>query len=506
MRLMASCLVGWSVIVLVVAGAGAAGDVRLIQAAKTSDHSAAQALLQQKVDVNAAQPDGATALHWAAYRDDLHIADLLIRAGADVNAKNQLGVAPLYLACENGNAAMVEALLKGGGDPNAALPSGETALMTAARSGSVGAVKALIGRGADANARERMDGQTALMWAVSRQHPEVVDVLIRAGGDVNAPSDVRRQVVSRHLRPCCTARGSKPVVMEEGGFTPLLFASRVGDLASARLLLAAGADVNVTTPDGASALVIAAHSGQTAVATLLLEKGADPDTAGALYTALHAAVLRDDLRLLQTLLGGGADPNATVISGTEMQRQAKYFGLDGGLVGATPFFLAAKYANTAAMDLLVAAGADPQRGLGDGTTPLMAAAGMLTRGLGRGGKDRKDRDMDSAQNDLAYGQDEDLRAQMNSGISAVKLAVEQGADVNAANTAGETALHSAARHGLETVIEFLVSEGAQLDAKTERGQTPLMIVENIRDGNADAEKKQSAAVTADLIHKLRENQ
>jgi ankyrin repeat protein len=209
--------------------------------------------VKQHFDVNARQPDGATALHWAAHWDDLEAADLLIHAGANVNAANDLAVTPLALSCENGNTAMVDKLLQAGAYPNAAVETGETALMTASRGGSLGAVEALLTRGADVNAKEPSRGQTALMWAVAQQHPAIVRALIEHGADIHARSHVRHVYVNRGGR----SNGE----IEQGGFTPLLFAARQGDINSAELLLAAGANVNETAPDGTSALVVAAHSG-----------------------------------------------------------------------------------------------------------------------------------------------------------------------------------------------------------------------------------------------------
>ena len=248
---------------------------------------------------------------------------------------------PLYLACENGNAAMVEKLLAAGANPNAALPSGETALMTAARSGSVGRGEGAA-RARSRRARAGEDGRA--------DRADVGGLAAAPGGragadrrrsDVQARSDIRRQVVTRG-----GGRGAEEdvAVMEEGGYTPLLFASRVGDVVSARLLLAAGADVNDTTPDGASALVVSAHSGHRRSPHFCLENGANPNAAGAGYTALHAAVLRSDPDLVKTLLAHGANPNMPLTRGTVIGRQAKLFMIDGALVGATPFFLAAKFA------------------------------------------------------------------------------------------------------------------------------------------------------------------
>ncbi len=445
-------------------------DLRLLNAVRDGDRPAVRALLEEGTPMNAAQPDGATALHWAAYLDDLETAHVLIEAGAAVDAANQLGATPLYLACENGNASLVRALLAAGASPRAVLPSGETALMTAARTGSAGAVTALLAHGADVHAREATEGQTALMWAASQRHAGVVEALLDAGADVHARSRVRRVVVARSAR---TGAAGAVAPVDEGGFTPLLFAARTGDLASARLLLAAGADPNDTAPAGTSALVVAAHSGHGALAAMLLDAGADANAAGAGYAPLHAAVLRGDAELVRALLAHGADPNVRLVRGTRYARQGKLFALDMAWVGATPFFLAAKFGEGGIMRRLAESGADPHAGLDGGVTPLMAAAGMLTGGFGRAGKDRRGREMDSAEMEVALTQDPDHRSVMGSGIEAVKVAVELGADVNVANATGDTALHFAAFHGFESVVRFLVGRGARLDAANRRGETPL---------------------------------
>ncbi len=444
--------------------------LRLVNAVRQQDRDAVRALLREPVDVNARQPDGATALHWAAYLDDVETAELLIGAGALADAVNELGVAPLYLASENGNAALVRALLAAGATPHAALPSGETALMTAARAGSAGAVRALLDQGADPRAREATEGQTALMWAVAQRHAGVVEALLDAGADVHARSRVRPVVTAHSAR---TSSAGAVVVVDEGGFTPLLFAARSGDLASAELLLAAGADPNDTAPAGTSALVVAAHSGHGTLAAALLGAGADPNAVGAGYAPLHAAILRGDAALVQALLAHGADPNARLLRGTRYARQGKLFALDMAWTGATPFFLAAKFGRGDVMRRLAESGADPHAGLDGGVTPLMAAAGMLTRGFGRAGKDRLGREMDSAEMEVALTQDPDHRTVMGSGVDAVQAAVELGADVNAASATGDTALHLAAFHGFKTVVRYLVSRGARLDAVNHRGETPL---------------------------------
>ena len=460
----------WLALLLAVPAAGQQADMRLVDAVRNGDRHAVRALLEEPVDVNARQPDGATVLHWAAYLNDVEAAELLVAAGALADASNELGVTPLYLACENGNPAMVRLLLAAGATPHAVLPSGETALMTAARAGSIGAVRALLAHGADVQAREAMEEQTALMWAASQRHAGVVEALLGAGADVHARSR-RRPVVQAHSAR--TSRDGAVVLVEEGGFTPLLFAARSGDLASAELLLAAGADPNDTAPAGTSALVVAAHSGHGALAAMLLDAGADPNAAGAGYTPLHAAILRGDEALVAALLAHGADPNARLLRGTRYARQGKLFALDVAWTGAAPFFLAAKFGRGDIMRRLAESGADPHAGLDGGVTPLMAAAGMLTGGFGRAGKDRLGREMDSAEMEVALTQDPDRRGVMNSGIDAVKAAVELGADVNAASATGDTALHMAAFHGFKSVVRFLVGRGARLDATNARGETPL---------------------------------
>jgi ankyrin repeat protein len=459
-----------------------AGDLDLIEAVKNRDAQVVSTLLQRGVDVNLRQPDGATALHWAAYHDDLEAVNLLLEARADVNVANELGVTPLYLACENGSATVVRRLLAAGARPNAALPSGETPLMTASRSGSADAVQALLGRGADVHAVEKTEAQTALMWAVAEKHPDVTKLLIEAGADVQARS---------RARPTPTL----PLgVVQEGGYTPLLFAARVGDLSSARLLRAAGADVNDAAPLGTSALVVASFSGHTALAKFFLEQGADANAAGAGYGALHAAIVRDDLELVNALLAHQADPNARFTKGSKSGRQAKLWEVPGDLAGSTPFFLAAQLAEADIMRALAEAGADPLAGMANGTTPLMAAAGLLTGGFGRGAADRQGREMDSAEVDLARAQDADSRTILNSGIAAVRLCVELGADVNAVNRNGDSALHGAAKHGFASVLQFLADRGARLDTRNKKGQTAMMVGAASRDGDGE--------VSVTLLRKL----
>ena len=335
-------------------GASAA-EQPLADAAQYADWGVVRALVEEGADVTVRQGDGATALHWAAYWDEVELADLLVRAGADVNAANDLGVTPLWAAAENCSAAMVERLLDAGANPNAPLLSGETPLMTAARVGAVDVSRELLKAGADTAATGGRN-QTALMWAVAQRHADVVEALLAHGAAVDARSDVWTEVVKTTPEPWNPEYVTE---IPQGGYTPLLFAARVGDLASAKLLVAAGADVNDQPPYGTSATVVAAHSGHAGVAAFLLEQGADPNAAHAGYTALHAAILHKDATLARALLDHGADPAAPVKSSTPVRRDAVDFYLHPSYVGATPFWLAARFNAPDIMRLLLERGADP---------------------------------------------------------------------------------------------------------------------------------------------------
>ena len=334
-------------------GTGVAGssDLGLVEAVRTRDTVRAHALLRKGVDANARQPDGATAMHWAAQWDDLATVDLLIRAAADVNATNDYGVTPLAVACQNGSAVsakVVARLLSAGANPNATLPSGETALMTAAFAGNAEAVTALLAAGATVNAKENVKGQTALMWAASEGHRDVIRTLLDHEAQVNARS--------------------------MGQFTPLLFAARGGDIELARILLAAGADVNAHAADGSTPLLVATFRGHVDLATALLEAGADPNATASDsgYTALHWAAgkaeshetvpyARSDsewaaqvgippekgqLDFIKALLAHGAEPNARSARGATGRRpssRTEPFSDNG----ATPFWLAARAGSSA---------------------------------------------------------------------------------------------------------------------------------------------------------------
>jgi uncharacterized protein len=391
--------------------------------------------------------DGSTPLHWAAYRDDLAKADQLIRAGANVNAANDIGATPLWAASLNGSVAMVARLLQAGANPNVPLMSGETALMAASRAGKPVVVEQLLKKGANPNTHGAR-GQTALMWAVGQKHAEVVSVLLRGGADVHARSEAREQMMA--VPPHGLPEYNR--MIPQGGDTALMFAARVGDLASARLLVDSGANVSDQDAWGVSATTLAAFAGHGDIARLLLEKGADPNADKAGFSALHCAIMRRDEPTVAALLARGADPNVTVKVWTPTRRSSDDFHFMPALVGASPFWLAARFTEPGIMRLLAKHGADTRvihesnYVQGEGYQRRKERTTAVTAALGMGGGTAWV-PIDRARRDEVV-------------LETVKLAVELGADVNAAAVDGRTALDSAKAQKYEAVAAFLESKGA----------------------------------------------
>ena len=441
-------------------------DREIVDAAKDRDWATVGILLDRGVDADTPQGDGATALHWAAHWNDLRTVDRLIEAGANVNAANALGATPLWVACASRNTEVVERLLAAGADANRGLLVGETVLMRCTATGDPAAVQSLIEHGADVDATEPENGQTALMWAAAHRQPEVARVLLAHGAAVDARTVTRVQFRGTGLRSTTSPAGA--TYFDAGGFTPLLFAARHGDIDSARLLLNAGADVDDTGADGNGALALAAMSGHPRLAEFLLARGANPNADGAGYSALHAAVLRADRSLVRMLLAWGADPNARLTRSTPVPRWTYEFVFTLREKGATPFLLATKYLEPDLARMIAAAGANPLARTDDGTTALMAAVG---HGLSRS-TTRRSR-LIAPELVSAQWSDEDLV------LETVKAAVDAGAADTLRETirAGETALHAAARYGFTSVVDYLVGLGADLDWETEDGTTPRDLLE-----------------------------
>jgi ankyrin repeat protein len=434
--------------------AAAASDVA--DAAMKGNKDAVRSLLQQKANVNAPQSDGTTALHWAVRTDDLDTADLLIRAGANVSAANRDGATPLLLAAVNGNAAMIERLLKVGVDANAPLTKyGDTALMMTARTGKTDAIQMLLDHGAQVNTKETWGDTTALMWAVSERHPAAVKLLIAHGADVNAPSKFVPSTTGRGFEgttPVAPQPGQAAEEHASGLLTPLMFAAREGDLESARAFVAAGADVNAVGGDGKDVLGLAIFNGNYELASMLIDNHAKVNQADAQgFTPLFWAVDRrnmetppnfpwmvttDPLPLIEKLLNAGANPNA-IVNNTPRARMR-----DGSprIVFGTTLMRAAFSGDLTLVKLLVAHGADPHIVSKDNETSLMAACGTgFINGYSKG-RSAAER------------------------LEVVKLLVQLGEDVNAADNYGITPLMVAANLGELPIVEYLMDQGADLVA------------------------------------------
>jgi len=419
---------------------------------------------------NAASVDGSTPLHQAVRDNDTRTVDALLKRGANVKASTRYGVTPIQIAAMNGNAAIVRRLLDAGADVNTATPGGETALMTAARTGKADVLTLLLDRGANVNARETVRGQTALMWAVTENHPEIVKLLVARGADVKAQTTIAMPRGEYVPARAGGASGNgiirqRALPTKDGGMTPLLFAVRDGNVAMTRLLLELGADINQSSGNHTSPLLIALLNGQVTLATELIDKGADPNVVddyarGALFAAIELRNFnhekypflydegRDPLDVIKALLAKGANANqrsqTTPVHGL-MQFDGSWANFDG----QTPFIRAALSGDIEVMRLLLQHGADPNIATTQGSTALMAAAGI---------------NWIPAQTFTRSEADY---------VEAVKLCLERGAPVNATNSLQLAAIHGAANRGWTSVIQILADAGAKLDVADAGGRTPL---------------------------------
>jgi ankyrin repeat protein len=445
--------------------AGRADDApaTLIDAVKAKDQGAALAMIAHKADVRAREPDGTTALHWAAHEGEVEVVRALVRAGADVSARNDYGSTPIQEAAVAANTPILETLLKAGANVESPNPEGQTVLMVVARTGNVEAAKLLLHHGAKVNATEQWGGQSALMWAAAQRQPEMVKLLLAHGAQVNARSTVRdwqRRV---------TAEG-RPKIMNHGGFTPLLYAAREGCIPCAQYLVKAGADLNLADPDETTPLLLALLNMHYEFASYLISAGADVnkwDFFGQtpLYVAIDMNTLptggRPDLpsvdnltglQVAEMLLKKGANPNAQLKLRPQYRNGVFDRGGDQVLAtGATPLLLAAKVGDVAAVQLLLKYHAIVDLPNSLGVTPLMAAAGM-----GHSFNPTRGRYKTDAQ-----------------GAECVRILQAAGGDINARTPTGLTALHSAAQHGWDETVKVLVDDGAKLEAADNKGLRPI---------------------------------
>jgi len=477
-----------------VAATVAAAATPVIDAVKAGDQAGLRAALQKRADVNAAEADGMTALHWAARNNDLAAAQALLRAGANAKAASRYGITPLTLAAQNGSASMLELLLKAGADAQSTLPEGETVLMTAARTGKADAIKALVAHGADVNARESWMGESALTWATAENHADAVRALVELGADVNLKSKVLQFPEFKW-----TTSGMVSTALPRGGWTPLMHAARQGALAAAKVLVAApGIDLDITDPDGTTALVVAIINAHYDVAAAILEKGANPnipDSTGT--TALYALVdmhtlapmqgrpapkLVDALdadALLKLLVAHGANPNVRL----QRPMLGRYHGSGDATLGegTTPFLRAAKAVDVSLMKALLAVGADPTITKKDRTNAAMLVAAGQVFGLG------------PAAGPAVTSQ---------TTIEALTLCLDRGVDINAFNTSGQTALHIAAGRGLDDVVKYLAAHGAKLTRTDKQGRTALDVALGVGAGAGTRGGGGAHQSTATLLRQL----
>jgi ankyrin repeat protein len=501
MSLKRSLASGTVLLVLTATSLSAKSDIA--DAVMRGDAAALRALIEQRVDVNAPQADGSTALHWAVYRSHIATAELLLRAGANPKAATRDGATPLSLASTNGDAAMIAVLVKAGADPNESLPTGKTDLMLASKNGNPAAIKALLDAGADINAKESLRGTTALMWAADEAHPAAVQFLIQRGADIKARSNPaprgRGPAVASRSRPrsagtaqvaapddragqgdapapgAAPARGAAarsaaadqaaavddaapedgPQPADGGELTPLVYAVRADDLESTKILLAAGADVNQVTGYGWSPLLVATQNRNYKLALFLLDHGADPNVAHKggwtpLYLTTDNRNIEngdypvrqgdmDHLDFIKILLDKGADVNARMKDSTETRTVFTNQWLDEN--GATAFLRASQSADLALMKLLLAYGADPKIATVQNVTALQVAAGI--------------------------GWVEGITTEWSeaANVEAVKLLLDLGIDPNIQAETGRTALHGAAHKGRNAVVQLLVDHGARLNTR-----------------------------------------
>jgi ankyrin repeat protein len=473
----------WTVatLAILVAASGTASAQSLADRIQSGDRNAALAMIASGADVNKAQPDGTTPLHWAAYRVDRELVQTLLKKGAKADVANRYGASPLAEAARVANVDLVGMLLEAGANANGSNEDGQTALMLAARTGNVAVAELLVKHGADVNRRERFKDQSAVMWAAGENRPEMVAFLVSKGADLSVRAKATDWPTQISNEPRVQYRPT-------GGLTPLLYAARAGCIGCVKTMLDAGADVDRPNPDGMTPMMMALDNGNPAVARYLLDHGANPDTwdwwgRTPLYVAINMRGGLDgragrrspeSLDLIKALLDAGVNPNAQ-LAFKEPSRGGRdnRFRDDLLTTGATPLLRAAQTYDTEVVRLLLAHGAEVDLPNASGVTPFMAAAGIGTR---------------TGNSAFGNGPPESVEALS---IETMEILRSAGADVNARITdvtsltariarvntmtdrQGQTSLFLAAELGRAKVVRYLLDHGARADVKDDSGKTPI---------------------------------
>jgi len=494
---------------LAAASSAAAADNSLAGQIQGGHRDAALKMIAAGADVNAAQGDGTTPLHWAVYKIDAELTRALLQRGAKPNVINNYGSSPLAEAVKVADPRLVGMLLDAGSDANVPNQEGQTALMLAARAGSLDVAKLLVSHGANVNAKEKWRGQTALMWAADAGSAELTRFLIGQKADVNARALATDWPTQMTGEPRNQYRPT-------GGLTPLLYAARSGCKDCVAALLDAGADVNRPNPDGVTPLIVAIDNFAFDTAKLLFERGANPNLwdwwgRTPLYTAIDMNTYSLDayaertgppivkekttaLELARLFLDAGVNPNTQL----NMHRPGR--GGNSGrfadeiiTTGATPLLRAAGSQDKEAVRLLLDHGARVDVPNVMGVTPLMAAAGLGMEPAPRFNPDAadvQDRSIATLEMLLAKGAD------VNAKITDVKsLTARMGRGSSLPERGGQSALFGAVQWAWPKVVQYLIGHGAKVDIKDDRGVSPL----DVASGKAGTDDNRPSPEVAKML-------
>ncbi|MDG2174838.1 MAG: ankyrin repeat domain-containing protein [Gammaproteobacteria bacterium] len=449
----------------------------LIDLIRDGRHADAMVAIISGIDVNAEEPDGSTALLWAAYTVDQELMRALLNAGASADITNNYGSAPLTETVKLGNVELVRMLLDAGADPDSPNQDNQTALMLASNIGSLEIATMLVDAGADVNAIESFRGQTALMWAAAENYPDIAELLLAHDANISVRAvhdDWPRQMTSEpraQFRPT-------------GGLTALLYATRSGCLRCAVGIIEAGADVDNPNPDGVTPLINALDNKNFDIAMYLIDQGArvdvwdmngrtplylaidmnsfSPRSFGGFGDSFNPATATDKMYtamdVVNRLFDMGVDVNHQL---TRMRPNGPGRGrfADYDMRGGTSALHIATFSHDhESMQALLDHGAEVDLINVFRLTPLMYAAGMSGNGRGQGGREGDDiQDLVIKTIDVLLDAGADINARVtNSRTFTAKLDTY----IQRKENEGRSALFAAAELGWEKVVAHLLERGA----------------------------------------------